>query len=123
MGSEFSKFKDDGEDVIKKSGPLGAGVRYRLEVRKEKKKVLDYVINLEVLHDGKWKECVRYDARHEGPHCDVYNLNGEDLDLEHNFPFDIQTGYRDAQLDAENDIIENWRSYRNRFLQGKWPRK
>lgn len=36
--------------------------------------------------------------------------------------FDINTGYLHAVQEAIEDIEQNWEHYRQRFLEGKWPR-
>ena len=82
---------------------------------------MDYLVQLEVVVEGRWRPVVRYDPAH-GPHCDVYKLDGEDRDLAHHHLFDISTGYQEAVQAADADIERHWPDYQSNFLAGRWPK-
>ncbi len=66
--------------AIHKEGPfvrvLGKGARRRLYIKRDRKKVLDYMVELEVQVKDQWKAVVRYDPWHRGPHRDEHRLDG-----------------------------------------------
>lgn len=103
---------------------LGEGARKRIRIRREGQKILDYMVQLEVYveEDEVWKEVVRYDPADRGPHCDIHRLNGDEKDEDYIFPFDINTGYKEALQQGDDDVERNWERYLRRFLQGKWPK-
>lgn len=114
--------------ATKKKGPyvrpLGEGARRRIELVREGKRILDYVVQLEVeTSPDEWRPVVRYDTAHGGPHRDQLKMDGQSDKEPINAVFDIVTGYRDAVASAERDIRDHWKIYRQRFLEGKWPAK
>lgn len=101
---------------------LGEGARQRLELTRDGKRIVDYVVQLEVETNNEiWQPAVRYDTKHGGPHRDQLKITGEAKKEMLNAMFDILTGYRDAVAAAERDIAVHWETYRRRFLEGKWP--
>lgn len=102
---------------------LGEGARRRLWLLRDRKKILNYMVELEVeVAPGSWKPVVRYDTRHGGPHCDQHRIDGQKRKEPLSDSFDINTGYKDAVAKAFKDIERHWADYRKRFLEGKWPR-
>lgn len=119
--------------VRKEEGPffraLGEGARRRLELVREGKKILDFVVQLEIELEteephgkGKrWVPIVRYDTAHGVPHRDQYNREGRQRKTFLDAQFDILTGYRGVVEEALRDLEERWRVYRERYLRGEWP--
>ncbi|MBI1744480.1 hypothetical protein HYR54_15640 [Candidatus Acetothermia bacterium] len=104
--------------------PLGERSRRRIRLVREGKKIIEYLVQLEVeMQPGAWKPVVRYDNVHGFPHRDQLNEEGEEKKNFMNAIFDILTGYRDVVHQAEQDIEKNWEAYSQRFLEGKWPIK
>lgn len=87
--------------------------RHRHETLKGK--VVKFIVQLEIKHEGGWKEVVRYDCAHGYAHRDSYNLRGqygkEKLSLE----------FEDALCFADDDIDDNWEVYKREFLKGGSP--
>jgi len=69
-------------------------------------------VQLEVLINGEWMAVVRYDTAHGKPHRDILHPNGDQTK-------DWFEGYSLAEVltIGKNDIMENWSSYRNRFIK------
>ena len=111
---------------MREDGPffrnLTRGVRRRLWLRRDGIKILDYVVAVEVEVEGVWKQVVRFDTSHSGPHMDAEHPDGR----KRKFPvpglFDITTGYKDQVQRATQNIEHDWRRYIKRYLEGKWPR-
>jgi len=75
-------------------------------------KITKFVVQLEVNHDGVWREVVRYDCAHDHAHKDCYNIKGRCRKI------NLYLDYEDALIFADDDINENWEIYRERFLRG-----
>ncbi|MFQ5787507.1 MAG: hypothetical protein ACE5H1_05950 [Thermodesulfobacteriota bacterium] len=93
---------------------LGEGVRKRHYHRTEKGKVIDFVVQLEVKLEGKWKPVIRYDCSHNFAHIDRYNIRGEKVKE------DIYLTYEDSLTLADEDININWEYYKEKFLKGEY---
>ncbi|MBS1259686.1 MAG: hypothetical protein MAG551_02761 [Candidatus Scalindua arabica] len=93
---------------------LGEGVRKRHYHRTEKGKVIDFVVQLEVILEGKWKPVIRYDCSHNFAHIDRYNIRGEKVKE------DIYLTYEDSLTLADEDININWEYYKEKFLKGEY---
>ena len=73
------------------------------------------MVQLEIMHEGNWKEAVRYDCAHGYAHRDSYDLRGKHTKEE------LQLSFEHA-LTFGNDVIdENWENYRDIFLAGGIP--
>jgi len=90
-------------------------VRQRTRFVTEKKRVVEFVVQLEVLHQGRWKPVIRYDGAHRFAHRDRYNLRGEQR--KEALPLD----FRDALTYAIADIRARWPEYVERFQRGEHP--
>jgi len=94
-------------------------IPYREDARKRhyhktvRGKVVKFVVQLEIKHEGKWKQVVRYDCAHGYAHRDSYNLRGESEKEE------MYLGFNDALTSADDDIDNNWEVYKDRFLKGE----
>lgn len=74
--------------------------------------VIKFVVQLEVRYEGKWKEVVRYDCAHGYAHRDSYNVRGKNKKEE------LYLSFEDALTLADDDIDDNWETYKQRFLEG-----
>ncbi len=78
-------------------------------------KIIKFVVQIEVNTEGKWREILRYDCAHNFTHRDSYNLKGESRKK------GLYLDYEDALTYADEDINENWQTYREKFLRGDFP--
>lgn len=90
-------------------------IRQRTRFVTEKKDVVEFVVQLEVLHQGRWETVLRYDGAHGFAHRDRYNLRSEQR--KEALPLD----FRDALTYAIADIRARWVDYVERFLRGEYP--
>jgi len=73
------------------------------------------MVQLEVFVGGEWKPVIRYDCAHGYSHVDRYNLAGEAVKER------LPLGFAEALTAAEDDIEQNWKAYRDRFFEGRYP--
>ena len=78
-------------------------------------RVTKFMVQLEVKHKGNWKQVLRYDCAHGYGHRDCYNIKGKHIKDE------LYLSFEDALTLADDDIDDNWESYKNRFLEGALP--
>lgn len=95
--------------------PYSRDVRKRHYHKTDRGRVVNFVVQLEVEVKGEWKPLVRYDCSHEFVHRDSYNLKGRQKKAE------LNLSYEDALTLADEDIDDNWESYRSTFLKGRYP--
>ena len=76
-------------------------------------KIVKFVVQLEVLIQGCWKEVIRYDSAHGFAHIDRYYLDGRKVKSELNMEL------TEALTLADEDIKENWKAYKRAFQEGK----
>ena len=75
-------------------------------VETEKGAVKDFLVQLEVLQGGVWKECVRYNYAHSCPHIDFLYADGR---VRKKWLSDIDLG---KLIDrAQKDLSENFDKY------------
>jgi len=86
--------------------------RYRHYHVSDGGQVVEFRVQLEVLINGEWMAVVRYDTAHGKPHRDILHPNGDQTK-------EWFEGYSLAEVltIGKNDIMENWSSYRNRFMK------
>jgi RNA-splicing ligase RtcB len=72
-------------------------------------------VQLEVFIEGEWHPVIRYDCAHGYAHVDRYNIHGETRKEE------ILLAFAEALTAAEEDLEQNWKVYRERFLEGRFP--
>lgn len=75
--------------------------------------VVAFVVQCEIIIDGRAHAVVRYDTAHGEPHRDTIGWGGDVLHkewLEH-------SNRNEAMTYAQNDLRENWRGYRAAFLE------
>jgi hypothetical protein len=86
--------------------------RYRHHHVSDGKKIVEFRIQLEILVEEDWYPVVRYDTAHGLPHRDILNHKGEQVK-------EWFEGYavEDVLTFGQKDIMENWPTYRRRFLK------
>jgi hypothetical protein len=114
--------------VRKRQGPyfldLDLGVQLRWEFEREKKRILSYVVQLEVNEGKGWKVVLRYDTAHAVPHGDVYRKSGRSRKVMHpgiDTTYDEVLGWGRSLISAREDITFHWETYCARFREGGWP--
>jgi len=95
--------------------PYSADVQKRYHHETQRGKITRFMVQLEILIEGEWKPVIRYDCAHGYARCDRFNLRGEQLKE------DLRLPYEEALTFADDDIDNQWETYRNRFLQGGYP--
>lgn len=93
--------------------PLGEKARKRHYHETDRRKVIHFTVQLEVLVDDQWRVVIRYDSTHGFAHIDRYYLDGRKVTKE------VHLKLRDALTLADEDIKENWKVYQEAFLEGK----
>ena len=78
-------------------------------------KITNFSVQFEVQAGGKWREVIRYDCAHGYAHKDCYNIEGKRRKI------NIFMNFEDALTFADDDINENWKIYRQKFLKGDIP--
>jgi hypothetical protein len=78
-------------------------------------KIIKFVVPLEVRTDGVWKEVIRCDCSHDYVHKDCYNIKGQRKKI------NLNLNYEDSLTLADDDINENWKIYREKYLEGRFP--
>ena len=82
-----------------------------VEFHWERKEILSFVVKLEVLRGGKWREIQRYDTHHDSVHKDVLLPNGSKHRV-------IMFEYLDASSGL-TAAIEDFKD-RSRLYVGRW---
>jgi hypothetical protein len=95
--------------------PYSNNVRKRHYHKTTRGKVVKFVVQLEIKYKTKWREVVRYDCAHGYAHRDSYNLLGRHTKEE------LYLRFEDALILADDDIDENWKNYKRKFLEGDIP--
>lgn len=86
--------------------------RKRHQHNRYKNEIVEFIVQLEIFVRNKWYPIIRYDTTHGFAHCDIMHLSGKVEKIA------IPTlNYRDALTYADEDLNENWESYRNLFLK------
>ena len=86
--------------------------RYRHYHVSKGKKIVEFRIQLEILVKNEWCAVVRYDTAHGKAHRDIIHQNGSQTK-------DWFEGYaiEEVLTIGQKDILENWSSYRDRFMK------
>jgi hypothetical protein len=95
--------------------PIWADTRIRHYHRTQARRVVEFVVQLEIEVRDAWKPVIRYDTAHGYAHIDRYNLGGRAKKER------LALSFSEALTRAERDIKQNWSVYRERFLRGEWP--
>lgn len=86
--------------------------RIRVRFKKDRGRILEFVVQYETLVRDEWQAVVRYDTAHGKPHTDVIQPDGTKEKRLLHFP-----NFNDAFSYAEEDIKTNWERYRQRYFQ------
>ena len=84
--------------------------RLRVRFYKDKKIILQFVVQYEILLRDEWKAVVRYDTSHGFAHRDLMHPDGSVDKL----PLPTLT-YAVALMYATQDLKQSWRWYRQRY--------
>lgn len=76
------------------------------------KKITDFLVQYEVLIEGKWAPVVRYDTAHGYAHKDILNPDGSKQKV-----ILGAYGYEAALSLADLDINQNWKAYKARYMR------
>jgi hypothetical protein len=87
----------------------GARKRHRHVTEKE------FMVQLEIQHQGVWKTVLCYDTSHGFSHVDRYNNKGQQK------KDSLDMSFEEALTYADLDINENWEKYKERFIRGQYP--
>ena len=77
--------------------------------------VVEFMVQLEIIHEDNWKEVVRYDCAHGYAHRDSYSMTGK---MEKD---KLHLRFEDALTLSDDDIDDNSENYKERFLAGGMP--
>ncbi len=91
---------------------LDSDARMRARYRVTRGRVSRFIVQLEVLAEGKWWPVVRYDTSHRFAHRDLYRRSGRAVKADLRMSFDVALTY------ALDDLRDNWEMYRKEFLGG-----
>lgn len=78
----------------------------------EKGKVQAFVVQYELLLEGRWVPSVRYDTSHGYAHKDLMNPDGTQEKI-----LMGMADFAEALVMADMDINENWERYKERYLR------
>lgn len=88
--------------------------RIRCEILTEKGKVFEFLVQYEAFIYNKWVAVARYDTRHDHVHLDLISQDGT-TKKKWFYHMDFNEGLYYAYEDIEN----NWKRYRERYLSGR----
>jgi hypothetical protein len=91
---------------------LEIGVRMRCWHRTERGQVVTFSVQMELLLGAEWQPVVRFDTAHGFAHRDLYRRSGGAIKTP------LGMDFQRARTFAQNDILTNWRRYRDFFLEG-----
>jgi len=94
---------------------LDVDARKRHRHRTEGGRITEFIVQLEIRTETGWKEVVRFDCAHNYAHKDCLDISGRQKKMS------LYLDYEDALTLADDDINENWMTYRERFLKGVFP--
>jgi hypothetical protein len=86
--------------------------RKRHRHHRYKNEIVEFVVQLEIFINGRWHAIIRYDTSHGFAHCDIIHFTGKIEKIK--MP---TLDYREALTYADEDMDENWQTYRQRYLK------
>ncbi len=95
--------------------PYSLDAQKRHHHQTQRGRVVAFMVQLEVLVEGEWRPVVRYDCAHGYAHRDRYNLRGERQKE------DLAMSFEEALTFADEDLDDQWETYRERYLKGEFP--
>lgn len=97
--------------------PVDLNTQLRLRLFREKRRgLVNFISQLELRHEEKWKVVVRYDCFHGFFHRDFYSPSGRKRRTEKIAGFKL---IKEALDTAHKDLIKNHEIYIRRFLGDK----
>ena len=87
-------------------------VRLRCSYRRRQKRIVQYTVQLEIHHSGRWQHVVRYDNAHGFCHRDTIHPDGS----QEKTPV-YYGNANDTFTHAIGDLRDNWQSHWARFLR------
>lgn|SRR5262245_46207327 len=93
---------------------LDFDTRYRVHFVVDQGKVIEFVVQLEHVDEGRWMPVVRYDTAHGFAHRDRYQANGS-VSRHELLP---AIDYNDALTFALRDLRANWQDWIRPFREG-----
>lgn len=99
-------------DYIRPLFPLDLHCQLRFRINAGRGRVTSFVIQLEVEIDERHYPMVRYDSAHSRPHRDILDAAGHVIQKDW-----LSISFDDAVAEAAQDILANWRYYRDDFIQ------
>ena len=98
-------------NVVSYVNPKRDDVRLRVEFRKHRRRILEFVVQIEFLRDDEWVPVVRYDTAHGVAHRDSY---AADRSVSRHEPLP-ETDFNRALTLAEKECNRHWRKWVGRF--------
>ena len=95
--------------------PVSTDTRIRHYHRTDRRRVVEFSIQLEVKVDDGWRAVIRYDTAHGSAHIDRFTIGGKRQKEW------LRLDFREALVRAERELKQNWLTYRERFLRGGFP--
>jgi len=89
--------------------------RIRHYHRTDRRRVVEFSIQLEVKVRDDWRAVIRYDTVHGAAHIDRFTIAGKRQKEW------LRLDFREALVRAERDLKQNWLTYRERFFRGGFP--
>jgi len=99
------------------TAPVGIDIRIRHYHRTQARRVMEFVVQLEIEIRNEWKPVIGYDSAHGFAHIDRYNLRGRARKER------LELSFSEALTRAERDIKQNWSIYRERFSERRMAMK
>lgn len=91
---------------------LSESDRKRHEHLTQKGKIVEFVVQYEMLYNCKWVPIIRYDTAHGYAHKDLINPDGSKEKI-----LIGQANLNEVMNMADRDINENWEKYKDRYLR------
>lgn len=87
-------------------------VRIRCFYRRRRKRIVEYTVQLEIRHGGRWQGVLRYDNAHGFCHHDTIHADGS----QEKTPV-YYGNANETFTQAIGDLRSNWEAHRARFLR------
>ena len=91
--------------------PYAYDCRKRHQHNRYKNEIVEFIVQLEIYIKGQWHPVIRYDTAHGFAHCDIIHFSGKIEKVR--MP---TLDYKEALTYADEDLDENWQTYRQRYL-------
>ncbi len=112
FSSQYNIFVNENTKIKDFVTPYAHDCRKRHRHHRYKDKIVGFVVQLEIFINGHWYPVIRYDTAHGVAHCDILHFSGKIEKIK------IPTlDYKEALTYADDDLNENWQTYRQRYLK------